>query len=449
MRSRAAAALIVAAAAIAAALAPLDRAALTLAGWQAQGPFSRFTTFGAEAFSAHGLTSGAAGWLGTWIAGTLYALNPVLPAILNGLCAAAALAFLYARCARSNAAGALAVTGLCALCTAGGWGTATLGPELLALLGFCALLEIDGPAAYAAIAVCVVWANLSPSAFLAPLLALAATAGAVVDERGATPRLRRFTLITAGAIGAMALTPGGIDYASNAVTQLGLFDTSVEAFTAWDPSSRPIALLGGFAPLLVLSAWIGLRHGGGLRAALFSAAAIVLALSSALLLPLGAFAIAPVLTRAFARDGEPFAGIDARRLGLGAAALAGVCAAVLLVNAARSQRPSDGAAAAVAQARAAGARRFYCSAPSWCDYAAVESGLSVALDSRLRSYPAPARNDAVKVLHVEKGWPAVLDRWHVDAVVSGNDRALTALLMLDPRWRRLPSADPAVFVRVS
>jgi hypothetical protein len=71
------------------------------------------------------------------------------------------------------------------------------------------------------------------------------------------------------------------------------------------------------------------------------------------------------------------------------------------------------------------------------------------MDSRLHSYPEKSRTDAVQVLHVEGDWKRQLDRWHVDAVVTGEDRSLSALLALDKHWRRLTPSDPAVYVRAS
>ena len=202
----------------------------------------------------------------------------------------------------------------------------------------------------------MIWCNLSVSGLIAPVLALAVAAGAIVEERGATPRLRALAIVFVGCVFATACTPGGAGFAADALAHLGIFESTVEAFVLWDPSSRPLAILAGFAPMLALCAWAGDRNGGGWPAAALAACAAVLGLASAPLMPIAAFIIAPVLAAAIESTFGSAFDAPALPVRLAAAGLVAVCAAVAAAGVYRSPRGDRGAAAAVASARAAGGR---------------------------------------------------------------------------------------------
>jgi hypothetical protein len=439
---------LIAAFAAAASAAPHDRPGLTLDAWLLQHPAA--TAFGSETFAAQGQPTDAAGWLGMLVAGGLYAASPFALSAANALFAAIALGWLAAICSRAaRPAIVVVVVGLCGLATQGGWASGTLGLELIAASAFCGALRARRiPLIYAAIPAAAIWCSFSPSGLIAPILALAATTGAIVDERGATPRLRALAIASLATLFATLCTPGGIGFAANALTHLGIFEASVEAFVSWDPSTRPVALLAGFVPLMVLCAWVGTKNGGGWMGAAFAACAILLGLCSAPLLPIAAFAIAPVIASALESAFHAFLDEAGERgTSLAAAALAVGFIVLAGYSAYRAPRGDRGAGAAVATARSAGAGRFFCAVPSWCDYA-VAGGARVFMDGRIASYPAGRRDDAVQVARTEKDWRRVLARWKVDAVVVPRDRPLAQLLTLDSKWRRLPdSDDAAVFVR--
>jgi hypothetical protein len=450
MKARLAGAAVIAACALAALRQPAGAAALALDRWFAArvAAGSLPLAFGPETFSARGNATGAPGWLGALITGQLAALSPYAVPAMSALLCALALGALFAMCEPAGPAIALTAVSLAGVTFTGGFISGTLGYELIAALAFIGFLRRpESNWSLACIPIAIVWCNLAPSGLLAGPIALAATIGAAIDARGTSPALRRLVAIAFGSLGAALCTPGGARYASDAVTHLSFFDEDIETLTVWNPNSRPLALFGGFIPLLVLSAWIGWRRTGRSADLLAACVAVFAALANVAYLPIAGAIVAYTLALA-ARDLDwpAILAFPGARFVLPAAAPL-LALAVALSVAIRPPLQEPYAQDDVAALEALHVHRLFCSIPAWCSLA-LASGPAVYMDGRVTAYPEKVRETAAAIAGAKKTWHASLDRLQIDAVMTGDNLPLSTLLSDDPAWRRLPSQGGiAVYVR--
>ncbi len=450
MRARLAAGLVIIAGTLAALRQPLSEESLALDRWY----LAKLQTgglpsvFGSETFTARGEPTGCTGWLGAVLTGLWASLSPAAVSIVSAICCMCALALLYALCERYGTAQALCALSVAAVASLDGFATGTLGYELIVALAFAALLRApDRNRSLWCIPLAIVWCNIGASGLLAGPLALAAAFGAAIDGRGTSPQLRRLTAIAFGSLGAALCTPGGVAYASQALSHLGLFDEKIEALTVWNPTSRPRALFFGFVPLLVASAWIGWRRTHKTGDILIAAVLTLAALANVAFLPIAAIVIA--LIAADASKELDLSQLDAYAGGR-AVVPWGVAFAAIAVAVTAAVRPpvqDRGIAQNVRALTGEGATRLFCSVPSWCDFA-LGTPIAVYIDGRVSAYPAATRERAAAISGGAKSWRDTFDRLKVDAVITPDDRPLASLLDIDPHWRRIPSqGSAALFVR--
>ena len=103
---------------------------------------------------------------------------------------------------------------------------------------------------------------------------------------------------------------------------------------------------------------------------------------------------------------------------------------------------------ATAEAIPVGAHVFVTEAwGSWFEFALPDR--PVFVDPRIELFPDRIWNDYDEVMSGREGWQAVLDRWHVDAVVLQTaETTLRSLIAKDARWRLAYDDDlGSVFVR--
>jgi hypothetical protein len=309
--------------------------------------------------------------------------------------------------------------------------------------GFLWLLDLDGPWAYAALAVAAAWANLHASAMLAPVLAGLAASGSFLDERGPGPRTRRLALIAAGSLLAICCTPLGWELPKYAI---GLFNNPIKSYinewkvTDIDDSSFAFGVL----PLLMVAMLCSVRAAGrrwrdvvvlGALAFLVLSAARNVAVFAIVALPI----VAPALSRRVAfftaapkRAPTPLDRFMSAALPIGAFAMAAVVAALLV----RSAPPATGLANAPLEALVAtpGEHRLYCADFAWCSLVLATPNVRVFLDGRADPYPASVWRDSVAILRVQPDWLAVLARRGVDAIVVSRGTPLDQALALAPPW---------------
>jgi len=326
---------------------------------------------------------------------------------------------------------------------------------LLAL--YLLLLDVEGPWAYAAIAVAALWANVHASAMLAPVLAAVATLGTAIDERGLGPRVRRTALVAAGSALALCCNPLGWDLPRYS---LMLFSSPIkEQINEWQPtvlSETSFAI--GALPLLVLALLFFAENGKrrvrdlvvlGATTYLVLGAARNIAIFGLVAVPL----VAPALTRGlrFFTDGPPS---DERVERVAAIALPAISALLAIVVAAgllrNTEREKDhlGVHAIASLAALPGERRLFCADFAWCGLALDVPHVRVFLDGRADPYPLAVWTDFDAIARLRPRWRAALRRYDVDTLLVNRDSPLEQAVALTHAWHSTYRDDDfAVWVR--
>ncbi len=311
---------------------------------------------------------------------------------------------------------------------------------LLALFAF--LLDVEGPWAFAAIAVAALWSNVHASAMLAPVLAAIAAVGTFVDDRGASTAARRLGLIAVGSALAICLNPFGPELPRYA---LALFNSPFKAqISEWHPTDLGDTTFAlGALPLLLL-ACVAVVPGGPRRtrdtmllvalAYLLLGAVRNVALFGIVALPL----VAPALTRAFAFFAKKHdAPENARAEKIARVALPAfgfVLAIVVGTGLLRStERTHDDLAthAVASVATLPGERHLFCADFAWCGLAVGVPHVRVFLDGRADPYPLAVWMDFDAIARVRPTWRATLARYDVNTIVVAKDSPLDRILALD------------------
>jgi len=311
---------------------------------------------------------------------------------------------------------------------------------LLAL--FLALLDLESPLAYAAIAVAALWSNLHASAMLAPLVAAAATLGTILDEGVRGPNVRRRATIAAACALAICCNPFGVRLPLYA---LGLvFSPFKTAITEWKPTDLGDGSFAyGALPLLLLA--LVFFSGPSARRArdtivlgAFAYLSLVatrnVALFGIVALPLAAAALSRHVAFFAADSGVAKAHRAARFVLPGVAALlAAVVALGLLQNESRSK--DTVAANAIAHiARSNGEHRVFCADFAWCGLAVGLPHVRVFLDGRADPYPAGVWSDYLAIARLRHDWREKLVNHRVDTIVTEKDDALDDALVRTRGW---------------
>jgi hypothetical protein len=394
-----------------------------------------------------------------WLFSTALALGAdrgvacLLP-LLCALAAAAALATVVLRCRARGVSPALtsAAVLICVLATLQSFGVRAQVFGWAGLASVLWLLECDGPLAWAAVAVTLLWANLHASVFLAPALAVLFALEAAWRTRGWSPQVgRRFAL--ASACGAATLaTPLGMDLPRYAVALLmSPIRSMIGEWTATSVAS-PAFVLGALPLVLVLVAF---GSGTSARDRLVTVAFGVLLFTAVRNIPVFAFAVAPIACAALPRgrtdtQTAPRARAPAWTT-FGAATVAAALLVVLpwrTVSAQVSPLPFGPARTLLARAHAP--PRVFCEDFAWCSIFLLErKPARFFMDGRCDPYPPAVWREYRKVVQGDPGWETILDDDRVDAVLVHRDGALDRLLSeRAARWRDVATdAHTRLYVR--
>ncbi len=398
---------------------------------------------GPETFAADGapwtphewLFSTALAW--TSARGASWAV-PLLCALAFGV----VLATVVLRARRrgvSDASASVAVL-LCALAAMQSFGARAqvLGWACLASVTW--LLELEGPGAWAAVPVTVVWANLHASAFLAPVLAALFALGAALRERAWSAAVRRSTALAIACAAATLATPFGLDLARYAAA---LLTSPIRAsISEWGATSagNP-AFVAGALPIVLLLAVFGART--PLRDRLVAVAFAVLLFGAVRNVPVFAIVAAPIALAAIPRS-RARAPVAAR--GTGAFAWATLAATVVcgaaVSGATWRYAPFAGEGLPLGTARVLLAEsrtppRVFCEDFAWCSVFLNEP-VRFFMDGRCDPYPARVWREYREVIDGNRGWASILDAERIDAVLVRRNGALDSLLAeRGGTWRRI------------
>ena len=314
------------------------------------------------------------------------------------------------------------------------------------LAAFLLFLDMDGPWAFAALAVAALWSNVHASAMLAPVIAGLATVGTILDERGFTPNVRRLTILTLGSVVAICCNPFGWDLPIYAVS---LFGSPIKHYiTEWKPTEiGDTSFVAGALPLLLLALVFFAENGKRrFRDLLVVAAFAFLVMSAARNIALfglvGLAYVAPALTRStklFAPE-TPSDNPRAERIArfampAVACVLAVVVAFGLLANQDRTE-DNIGQHAIASLARLPGERHVYCADFAWCSLAVGMPNASVFLDGRADPYPIAVWDDFLKILRPERDWQQTVARHGIDTLVVARDSDLDQVVARTAGWRQ-------------
>jgi hypothetical protein len=314
----------------------------------------------------------------------------------------------------------------------------------LPLAAYLALLELDGPWCYGALAVAALWANLHASALLAPVLGTFVALGTALDERGWSPRVRRTAFVAAGSLVALCLNPFGWHLVAYAI---GLFGSPIKAqISEWKVTDiDDLSFAYGALPLLFVALLAGVRGERRFRDLFVLGAGAWLLLGAARNIALFGLIALPVVAASLSRalpffaPGSPAPPSRADRIAnaaLPAIALAFACL-VALVLVRSSARTDDGLARSAlgALARAPGEHRVFCADFAWCGLAVGLPLQRVFLDGRADPYPLEVWNDFTTIAYLRPGWRERLAARRVNAVIVGRGGPLDQALSRDVRWR--------------
>jgi hypothetical protein len=403
-------------------------------------------SLGNETFSAPGAMWVPQEWL--FSLGAAVARGAMWPLFAGtiALCATVAL-LLSAYRAKRRGASPMAVaigTSLAAIAILESFGVRAQVAAWPFVVGFLALLEIDGPWAYAAIPLAALWSNVHASAMLAPVFAALWTIGSFADE-GLSPTVRRSAIVAAGSLGAICLNPFGIGLPIYAIS---LFSSPFKnMITEWKHTDLGDPSFGyGSLPLLLAAAAFGVRGDGKWRDRLMLIAVAVLMFSAARNVGVFALAIMPIVAAALTRE-VPFLAMprfdrtktSADRFAGPAIPAFSIVMAILVTvgllhNDARNEDNQPHAAIAALRALP-GAHRVFCADFAWCSFIVEDGSGSVFLDGRADPYPLAVWNDFTTVVRLRPGWDRRLDARKVDTILVASDAPLEQGLRLSPDWK--------------
>ncbi len=314
------------------------------------------------------------------------------------------------------------------------------------LAAFLFFLDVDGPWAFAALAIAALWSNVHASAMLAPIVAGLAALGALVDERGFTKNVRRLTVIALGSIIAICCNPFGWDLPIYAIS---LFGSPIKHYiTEWKPTELgDTSFAAGAMPLLLIALVFFAERGQRRMRDLFVVAAFAfLTLSAARNIALfgivGLAYVAPALTRAtkFFAPEPPATDPRAERIArVALPAIACVLAIVVAIGLLTSQDRSEdniGQHAIASLAHLPGERHVYCADFAWCSLAIGMPHVSVFLDGRADPYPIAVWDDFLKILRPERDWQKTVRARGIDTLVVARDSTLDQVVARTVGWRQ-------------
>ena len=413
-------------------------------------------TLGTETFAAPGAPWTPHEWLfSIALAATSARGVAWIVGLVCALAAGAALVAVVLRCRARGVspplASAAVLLGVIATMQSFGVRAQVLGWAGLAWMLW--LLEIDGPAAWAAVPLTVAWANLHASAVLAPGIAALVAGASAMRDRSWSADVRRKAAIAASCAVATLATPLGWDLPRYAVALVG--SPIRHSISEWGATSLgSVTFEIAALPLLLVLAAFGVR--ASLRDRIVAIAFSVLLFTAVRNVPVFVLAVAPIacaaipLRRALpaTRDGAArgLAWTTAAAVLLGSGSLAAYAWRAAPEMA--SPLPLAAARALIAQAHTP--PRVFCEDFAWCSlFLADGVAARLFMDGRCDPYPPEVWREYRVVLDGNRGWSGILDRRRVDAVMVRRDSALDSLLAERPgEWRTIASdARTRVYVR--
>lgn len=412
---------------------------------------------GAEAFAAAGAPWTPHEWL--FSLGLAWTSAHGAPWAIPLLCAFAAifaLVLVVLRCARRgvSATRAACAIPLCSLAMMQSFGARAQVLGWAGLTTVLWLLECEGPWAWAAIPVTVIWANLHASALLAPVLAALFAGAALLRDRRLSSDVRRFGAIAAGCCLATLATPLGIDLPRYAIM---LAQSPIRhSISEWAPTGFGSAafVMGAFPLVLVLVAF-GVR--ASLRDRLVACLFAALLFSAVRNVPVFALVTAPIAIAAIplraARRGTERAAQPAAWAVVAAITLIVPVLGVLVYRNAPVQTALLPFESAHALMRGAVTPpRIFCEDFAWCSiFLADGPAARFFMDGRCDPYPPAIWREYRDVLDGKNRWAAILAARRIDAMLVRRDGTLDSLLAERPaEWHVLATDGLArVYVRPS
>ncbi len=416
-------------------------------GAQTLGGHGVATTLGRETFSAPGSPSGAFGWLADALEALVARVAGTRGLALVSACAiVAALALVEIRARRQ--ASELLAFGAAALAAATFLGNIRSGGgglDWLVAAAFVAAITAKGRGATAgAVALAILWCNVSATGFFAPWIALCVALGRTLDENASAPAARTSWFAFAGCVLALFVTPAGRDFVALASLALHL------AGTPAPPNGvAPLAYRLGFSACLLIATFFGLR--GCARGDIFATLAIlVVALVDGHQLPLLGIVAAPVLAQAAQSALTSEAALAGRSFAFGLLAILALGA----WSAARASASDAVPSAILDGPLQAGGRehRILCTRLEWCGsaVAAGDAHLAVFMDEREAAYPAKVRAEQHSMATGTGSWRSSVRRNAIDAVIVDRHATLAGLLELGDGWSRAAEqGDVRLYLRTS
>ena len=401
-------------------------------------------SLGAETFAAQGAPWTPHEWLFSSALAALDARGAAwIAAVACTLAFALALVTVVVRCRRRGVSPGLTSAAVlaCGFASMQSFGVRAQVLGWACLSTVVMLLETEGPLAWAAVPVTVLWANLHASAFLSPAVAALFTVSALLRDRRWSPAVMRSSAL-AGACGLATLaTPLGVDLARYA---LALATSPIRhSISEWGATSADsAAFLTGALPLLLVLAAFGVR--ASVRDRLLAATFTLVLFAAVRNVPIFALVSAPIA----------LAALPARRLAGAAApgvraaawmtllAVAGGGAAIATLTWQRAPAAAAGLPLGPARVLLADARhtpRIFCEDFAWCSLF-LDARARFYMDGRCDPYPAPVWRDYRAVMDGHRGWASILDREQIDAVLVRRDGVLDSLLAeRHGAWLRIAS----------
>lgn len=341
-----------------------------------------------------------------------------------------------------------------ALCLMGRVGVSLDPIAWLCAASICLLLDRDDLWSMVAIvAVTACWSLLQGGATLGALLVtLAALAGLIENRRFDASVVRKLAAAAACIVVSLVQLHSGplTAYGAHALYLDSLL-SGAQRDRLWTGAISAQDL--GFAGIIVIAGWYGIRRRGRLSDALAFFALLVLSLVDARNLPFFGIVAAPAVADALAsyylekRD-RPAGSIAAYGLAFAAAA----CAFVGVVTALQTKTiawPNPAVTPLLSSLlREPGRHRILCVQPRWCDAVSLfrSRTMSVVLDDRAGVTGRAARHIQSDVSGTVGNWQEDLRRANVDGILAEQDSRLIALLHADG-WESTISSGGAVLLK--
>jgi hypothetical protein len=302
--------------------------------------------------------------------------------------------------------------------------------------------------------IAVLWANVHASAPLAPVLLAVWTAGVLLEDRGWTPRVRHFALLTAASAAAICLTPLGLRMP---ILALQMIHSPMRmGIQEWNPTTLSDDVFRfGLLPLMIAAMITGVWRARKSEVLLFLFA-VLLGLSAVRNVPVAAIIVAPFVALQLtallpeSRRIERFLRERAATgILLGFCAIAGAALALQLARSPLSGVTLPEKAMAVAAALP-GEHNAYCEDWAWCSLALAYPNMRTFVDGRCDGFPLTVWRQQYAIADERPQWSRLLDRWRVDVILARHAGALAQTLQISPQWKlRYADSRYALFVRVA